>query len=567
MGPLHAMTATQPTVLAGNTSDRVIVGTMLVICLLPIWLFTYVPTQDGPSHLHIANVLLKYDDPDLSVLSKFYEINWNFQPNLLVYVVLQPLLAVFPPLIAEKVLLTGFVIGLPLAAAYAARLPHGDGIIAALLGIQILYGYTFHMGFYNYSFGLVFCLLGVGYWRRIVDDLQVRSFAVLGTGILFAYFTHIFSALNLLFIIGLGFLWRVVRYLRAANKDEPWSQRWAGSKDRKWIHLLRPATVHALALVPAATLILMFMLANEGDGSSLSLPSINRLIQLLWMYHLWSFRLDWELPLGLILFLGVLFAVFKIWVDYRKAKPSHIRQPFLMVFLAYVIVFTIIPPEAGSGHFILQRFFPYVMVGLFLWLSARHFEPVFRSRLVCFLIALTLVTIGMRLVQYAALNNRLDEYLAGMESIEPNRTVLTLSLTNERFPSPLLHAGGYIATVRNGVDLKTVQARSPHAPIRYRSEFDPYRQMADDVISNLEVGPPEIDITRYGEKTGGQIDYVLLWGPLDQMQDEPRVQALLRQLNEAYDLIKVSPKLGLMRLYRHMSMPKAGKVGSNRLSK
>ena len=134
-----------------------------------------------------------------------------------------------------------------------------------------------------------------------------------------------------------------------------------------------------------------------------------------------------------------------------------------------------------------------------------------------------------------------------------------LSVKGEPFPTPFLHAAGYIATLRNGVDLKTIQPHKGFVPVRYRRSLDPYWVMTDGVFVKLEAGPPNVDIIDYGEKTDGQIDYVLLWGPLPTKRGHPLVEALIRQLDESYELIMTSPKTGLMRLYRHTSLRKTDK--------
>lgn len=545
----------QATLASGRITwppDGVILAVLLVVCLLPIWMFDYVPTQDGPSHLFIANVILNYGDPSLPVLSKYFRLDWNLHPNLFVYLALQPLMMVFPPLIAEKVLLTTFVVALPLAARYAVRSPRGDGLIAALLGMQLIYGFTFHMGFYNFSFGIVFFLIGVGYWRRTVDQLRVHQFIVLGLLILVTYFCHIFAALNLIFFIGLAFLWRARRFLWPnENYPDAWDPLLSRDGIRRWTQLVRPAAIHFIAVLPAVILILMFVLNNGGNSEPQPWIGSRRLVLLFGAGHLWIFTPEWEIVLNGVLLIGLLVLIRHILSRYDKVEGAVTGEPFLFVLLIYLVTFMVIPNSAVGSNFMLPRFLVYVLVALLIWLSARQFKPTFRKPMLSALAVLTLVTIGLRLVQYADLNDKLDEYVAGMEVIEPNRTILALSLDRESFPTPFLHAAGYIATLRNGVDLKTVQSHKGPVPVRYRRELDPYWVMADGDTAKLDIPSPgiDIDIIGYAEKTDGQIDYVLLWGQL-----KPHAETLLRQLDANYELIMTSPKTGLMRLYRHTSL-------------
>ncbi len=50
------------------------------------------------------------------------------------------------------------------------------------------------------------------------------------------------------------------------------------------------------------------------------------------------------------------------------------------------------------------------------------------------------------------------------------------------------------------------------------------------------------------------MDYVLLWGLRDAQLRKQTTESILSQLDQGYDLIYVSPRLGLMKLYQRKDL-------------
>jgi hypothetical protein len=58
------------------------------------------------------------------------------------------------------------------------------------------------------------------------------------------------------------------------------------------------------------------------------------------------------------------------------------------------------------------------------------------------------------------------------------------------------------------------------------------------------------DFLTYPQRTGGQVDYVLVWGLLDEQRPHKLTRCFFRQLEQGYELLYTSPQRGLMQLYR-----------------
>jgi hypothetical protein len=128
--------------------------------------------------------------------------------------------------------------------------------------------------------------------------------------------------------------------------------------------------------------------------------------------------------------------------------------------------------------------------------------------------------------------------------------------------NPFLHAGGYLAAQRGLVDLLNYSANSdwfPHFPLRFRPELNPFRHLVpphDARLANeapthpLEWEPPAVDFLSYAQRTGGRVDYVLVWHVRRDLREHPDTQAIFYQLEQQYVLLYTSPQRGFMRLYR-----------------
>lgn len=94
---------------------------LIGLFLLPIWLFEYLPFQDGPIHVHTADVLHSFLTGSPSFFRDYYVPNLQLAPNWTTQAVLTGLMLIASPVISEKLLLSLYVILLPLAVRYAIK--------------------------------------------------------------------------------------------------------------------------------------------------------------------------------------------------------------------------------------------------------------------------------------------------------------------------------------------------------------------------------------------------------------------------------------------------------------
>ena len=191
---------------------------------------------------------------------------------------------------------------------------------------------------------------------------------------------------------------------------------------------------------------------------------------------------------------------------------------------------------------------------MLLWLALYEFKPAVKRGIQIIAVLVSLGSLGVHTERSAVLNEYIDDYLSGMALIEPNSTIMGLSFSDYGVDSagePIStrvqifeHTSDYIVAERHVVSLVNYEANCGYFPLLYRGDRNPYRHIGED----LEEQPAKIDFLSYPERTGGRVDYVLLWG-YEYHADNEHAQDIMRQLDAGYEEIHRSPK-GLTTLYR-----------------
>ena len=86
-----------------NLSWKHLFVVLLLLHILPLWIFAYFPSQDGASHVYNGLVLKEYGKHENYQMRNAWELNITIFPNWLSHIFLLAFLYVFPPVIAEKV--------------------------------------------------------------------------------------------------------------------------------------------------------------------------------------------------------------------------------------------------------------------------------------------------------------------------------------------------------------------------------------------------------------------------------------------------------------------------------
>jgi hypothetical protein len=515
---------------------------LLIAHVALVWSFAFIPSQDGPAHLNNANALRKYADPAHPQFAAYYVRNAHLDPNYVTHALLGALMAFLPMITAQKVLASGYVLLLPLAARYALRSLRREASWASLLIFPFVCNFLFEKGFYNFCYSLGFFFLVLGFYLRHRADFRPRH--VLG---LFALTVPLYLAHP----VSLALAYTSIGAIAATRAI---AQRSEGT--RTWRNLLLPAA----ALLPTAAMLASFVLRQRSESSHhfgpVKLAELLLSLQALYSFH----KAELFVAAALAAVLG--FTTLAVLLRKFRQRDWTPGDELLAAVAAFVPVYLLTPNVAAGGSWISTRLTLYPYLLLILWLGCQTLSRRARRLLQTTGVVAALALLVSHALAYHALGPYLQEYTSLAPHITPGSTLLPVCVTDAGFDphgrplSPRVklftQASGYLAASRDLIDLSNYEATKTYFPLAFRPELDPTRTLFDH--------PPEEDappatpmILDYARHTGGRgrIDYVLIWD-VRSPEAAPEKQiavSVTHELTGHYDLIYTSPN-GFARLYR-----------------
>ena len=535
-----------------RTVEAALFVILVLVHLFPLWYFDYFPSQDGPAHLNNASIILGYDEPGNDHLRQYFLISPHPEPNWSGHLLLAGMMRFVSPLTAEKILLGVYVLLFPLLVRYALACIRPDVGFLAVLVFPFIYGYPLHLGLYNFSLGLALFFLPLGYLLKHGDRINVPRTLALALMLVVLYFSHFVALLAAGLAIGVITVWRLAAGWLEARREGGSASPWG---------LFRRMALGPLAALLLPSLLVLFFLERQGArhvaGNSIRQLALSAagLLSLV-SFHPREQICTWALSALFFLVTILLFAV-----RLRRRELGR-REALLAAAAAFGLVYLLAPSKMSGGAVINERLmlFPFLM--LILWFGTAAWRGAARAGIQAAAVVLALALFGMHLQDYSRINESLEEYMSASELVEPRSTLLPLSFSHQghtrqgrvltqRF-GPFLHAGAYIAAERNLVDLKNYEATTGHFPVLYRPELDPYTHIGVD--HGLERQPPRARFIDYAERTGGRVDYVLLWGVRDRQRYLEPTLEIMDQLHEGYELAHTSSPRGLAQLWRRKDL-------------
>ncbi|GCD77529.1 hypothetical protein JCM31826_10110 [Thermaurantimonas aggregans] len=110
--------------------------------------------MDGPAHLYNANIIAHLLRENES-LSEFYMINKFWIPNWTSHAFLAVLHFIMPAWLAEKILISLYVIGMALSFRFLIKQINTKSVALSIMIFPFMYSFLFHLGFYNFSISFI----------------------------------------------------------------------------------------------------------------------------------------------------------------------------------------------------------------------------------------------------------------------------------------------------------------------------------------------------------------------------------------------------------------------------
>lgn len=384
--------------------------------LVPVWLFRYFPTQDGPSHLYNAFVLGHYGS---GYYSSHLALNLRPFPNWTIYLLMAPLTRILPPLIVQQIVLSLCVIAVPAAVLYLQKSFKPAADPSALLGVLLACSYLFLLGFFNFVLGAALFAFTVGFWRRRGNLLALYGLFIV------LYFTHALAfaaaVMAIAVLAAIGRRWRVL-----------------------------------LEIIPAAALLVLDV-AARASGAAQFRSAAWHLRQLVTFFAVGHVAIS--ATALLLLVIGIAVAIARRGTNAMAIVSAILFAGFWIAPWGYVAGGWI---QAGWLN---ERLLFLALLTLPAWIDLPR--PPIAAAL---LLTVIVLHIGLIALQAARLQPRIGSIAGAAALIRPHSTVRTLFGAVSPGVTPTLHLTAYLALRPGVVDLDDYEALLPDFPLRYRPD-------------------------------------------------------------------------------------------------
>jgi hypothetical protein len=501
------------------------------LALIPVWLPSVFPSQDGGAHMYNAHVLAMLLSGDAAHYSDIYSLNFTAVANWADHLLLALFTLLASPAIAEKLLVTTYVVAFAAAARYAVAAVRPDHAWVSHLALPLIFTFSVQMGFYNFilCFPLYFVLVGF-YWRH----RNGRPKGALALLLLTLYILHPLAWL-------FGVLTLTILVVANARDSHAHGHTSAATTARRALDVWIAAT-------PGVVLLLV-LIGNEPVDGAVWQPLPALLRHVFYGGPLWTFS-PVDTALGAALFGLFAFGTGLAWKTARSGEASH---ALAWATGAYVLLLLILPSQWKSLGLITERIGTFAFLTWVLALAGHNYPPRARRALIIGAQALALLLVARWTVAVQALEPYLEEYLSVATHLEPSRRVLELNFAPRgRGPegdrlshpvAPFAHTIGLVGASRNAVILNDYEALTAVFPLKYRSD-------AGDLLESTLHDPPDFridDLEDFERSTCRPIDYVVVWQP---DPDDPHTREMLSSLRDRYALVYVSEPGGRAQVHR-----------------
>jgi hypothetical protein len=485
---------------------------IVVLYLSLFWFNEYVPTQDGPSHLENAVLLRDLCLPGDDGAEQYYYLNVRTGSNLLGYATVGAFATVLPPIPAERLFFSLYVVAFVAAVHAFARAAGARTPIPAVAALPYAFTFPFHMGFFNYCLGLAIMFAGWAYfwWRR--DDLRVRDVVLLNAAAVLAYLAHVVPAV--VFVTGLLLL-----------------NAWLAVTERAWRRgTLKARLAVAAALLPGYALPIFF--ATTYPPTILNRLPCRDLISLLFTGSSFRFFSSSQLYLGLASLAVVAAAVALRALSLKRAKRPvfDARGGLLLLALGTLVLYFLAPDAGGAGSILSPRLLIIPWPLLFVW-AGDDFGRLGRWTLLVAATAFALAFWVDTLTHYRKFNRELRDFCSGVPYVEEGSKVAYLYFSGWQYRIAVFAgASSYYALGRDVVNFNNYEADLSKFPVNFA--YAGFRPRPEDLW------PPEEYRVR---KFAPAVDYVITW-------ELPEDTPVARKLWRYYEPVHARGRLALFKV-------------------
>ncbi len=535
---LTRVDAFYPMVLRNEIWVRVL---LFLLSLLPLWIFKYVPSLDGPQHLYNANVidqLLKGSE----LFREFFRINDAVVGYWTGHFVLSLFHLFLPAWLAEKMFLTAYVFATVFSFIYLVRsiYPERQNLLVYLIFPFVFHSY-FLMGYYAFSIAAIFFFWAFGYYIRHSNRFHWKEMALFGILVLGIFLSHalvfLFFALSfVLYFVSVS----LSGYLGTQQKVSP-----KGLFDRLWRLVV--------SVLPAFLCWIFYIRAVMGINPTVTAADYYKMELLKFLIRirqLVGFHHEMESPAYYVLF-GLLFLLcLVVLIQYlrrRIERKGHwlelLDQSHAWIFIAlmFLVAYFFAPDRISAGS-LTHRFGLFFFLSLLVCLATQSMPRWIQLLALLVVVGVLGTSRTIQSVFFYKLNNDISEIQEMAPYMEDGSTVLSINSSGNWVHR---HFQLYVA-----VDKELVHLRNPQCagqfPVKWNEDSLPECYVGDQWVKPSRAP----DVRGMGHRKL-QVDYITVFYQQTFWEEEQQ-EDWQQILQQDYELVMISSR-GLAALYKSNS--------------
>lgn len=509
---------------------------LCMICILPLWIFRYVPSLDGPQHLYSSHVILQILQGS-EIFREFFRINEVVVGYWTGHFALSFFNLLFPAWLAEKFFLSAYVLGVVFSFRYLVRsiYPEKQNLLVYLIFPFVFHSYLL-MGYYSFSIAIIFFFWAFGFWIRHSQHFRWKQMLVFGALVLGVFLSH-----GLVFLFfGVAFLF----YFLATSL----SSRESGEQGSSWKLFFSQLWRLALSALPAVILWAVYIRAVMGINPTVTGASYYKmeLVRfLLRIRQLVGFNHEMESPALYLMFalLALLSMMVLIHFIQRRirgeGKWGELFKPGLVwasIALLFLVAYFFAPDRISAGS-LTHRFGLYFFLALLVCLATQPFPRW--TQLLALLVVVGALGYSRSIHShfYQKLNQDISEIQEMSAHMNEGSTVLSINSSNNWLHR---HFQLYVADEKELVHLKNPQCAGQF-PVKWNEN-----KLPECYVGDQWVKPDRAPDIRGAGHRKEQVDYITVFyqKAFWESEEDQKWQQILQ---EHYDLVMItSHELGAL---------------------
>lgn len=216
--PTSASRATTATREWSTVQAVMIFLVFLLISIIPLLTHPLPPLEDYANH--VSRMLVMADHGQNPNLAKYYEIDWEILPNLMMDLVV-PWIARYVNVYLAGQIFTVAIFSLMMSGTFALnRALFKRWSMLPLVAFPLLYNYIFLIGVMNYFFGIGVALWGLAGWIHLRNRPWPYRYLLSAAIAFLLYLCHLFAV----GVYGLGLMAFEIWFALSVDRS-PWPQR------------------------------------------------------------------------------------------------------------------------------------------------------------------------------------------------------------------------------------------------------------------------------------------------------------------------------------------------------